>query len=290
MDFLCKDRHNDKMSNISNMDTRCEGRNEGESLHIWLERMDKENNIDVIRAWHDGQPDRVAYLKFHIAMTEPVFGKWNYTHAEETDPKPMLSASFGFKSAGSLEAFGKKEEGTHFRVSERTACPKDFLKNLESEIKSYYLTRCEDADGDSSHMKTSFDDALKDFNNLLQARVKLNLEKLKKADGTALRVALIPAFYHIFNCSQEEIDRLKNDSMKTMSEAEQVKRSVALLEKEVHPNYEQFKRWTALWNDDAPIVKWLSKRKCQVVPFLTHGSHKNSPVMMMVVMVYSPDV
>ena len=62
-----------------------------ECKHTWLEKCDNEQRFAEIEAWltQPGQTtaeleNRKAFMKFHIKMTTPVFGKWNWTKREET--------------------------------------------------------------------------------------------------------------------------------------------------------------------------------------------------------------
>ena len=61
-----------------------------ERQHIWLEKCDQEQNFAQIEMWlsEPGQSsaeleNRKAFMKFHIKMTESIFGKWNWTKREE---------------------------------------------------------------------------------------------------------------------------------------------------------------------------------------------------------------
>ncbi len=61
-----------------------------ERQHIWLEKCDAEQRFAEIEAWltQPGQTtaeleNRKAFMKFHILMTETIFGKWNWTKREE---------------------------------------------------------------------------------------------------------------------------------------------------------------------------------------------------------------
>lgn len=274
----------------SNMDTRCNERNADESLHIWLERMDKENNIDAIRAWHDGDKHRLNLLKAHIAMTEPVFGKWNYTKAEESTPPPVMKASL--PEPKTQDFFGNKEEGTSFRVRQGFAVKdgESFVASIEKDVKSYYATHCERDNDDSSNHKASFDDILQDYNKLLQERIKPNVAKLKKDTKTgSIGIAIIPAFYNLYTCDPQDIIDLKDENMKKLSPAEQLRKSLALLSKQVHPNYEQFKRWNSLWEDEKPMVQWFNRRNIHVIPYIIHGTRIHDPTMLCLAIVYSPD-
>lgn len=63
-----------------------------ERKHIWLEKCDAEQQFAQIEAWL-GEPgqssaeleNRKAFMKFHIKMTETIFGKWNWTRREEAN-------------------------------------------------------------------------------------------------------------------------------------------------------------------------------------------------------------
>ena len=58
------------------------------SDHIFLEKADADKNFDAIADWlNDGndlvKENKVAFLKYKIKMTSPIFGKWNWTKREE---------------------------------------------------------------------------------------------------------------------------------------------------------------------------------------------------------------
>lgn len=60
--------------------------NDGEyiSLNNWLEQMDIASDADSVRNWvrrvdGDERARRIAWIEFHIKMTTPVFGAWNFT-------------------------------------------------------------------------------------------------------------------------------------------------------------------------------------------------------------------
>ena len=63
---------------------------------IFLEKADADKNFDAIADWlNDGndkaskqasnkvKENKVEFLKYHIKMTSPIFGKWNWTKREE---------------------------------------------------------------------------------------------------------------------------------------------------------------------------------------------------------------
>lgn len=48
-------------------------------VHIWLEKMDGEGDLQAIDRWVGDDKARKGFLDYHIKMTSPVFGEWNYT-------------------------------------------------------------------------------------------------------------------------------------------------------------------------------------------------------------------
>jgi hypothetical protein len=52
--------------------------------HLKLEKWDKENDMKSIAKWCSNR-QKIEFLTYHIKMTEPVFGKWNFTTWVMTD-------------------------------------------------------------------------------------------------------------------------------------------------------------------------------------------------------------
>ena len=53
-------------------------------VHIWLEKKDAEGDLQMIDQWVGNDKVKKAFLDYHIKMTSPVFGEWNYTKRKST--------------------------------------------------------------------------------------------------------------------------------------------------------------------------------------------------------------
>ena len=52
-------------------------------LHLWVEKMDSDNNMDAINAWVIKDSANERFLHYWIEKTTPVFGKWNWAKQKQ---------------------------------------------------------------------------------------------------------------------------------------------------------------------------------------------------------------